>query len=131
MKLSRRRIDQRMPWNPQKANERKPRSARCSAAIRPMTRSSAAIRGRPIGSARWVRSIAATRAFRTASANAGLFPREMIPSPRQVSSQRGGTVSSARCSTKTDHGRCERRYEAMPWRIRRPVMLEVSTSSAT
>ena len=47
-----------------------------------------------MGGPRWVRSIAATPLLRIAAANSGLFQRKMIPSPRQLSSQGGGTVSS-------------------------------------
>src|SRR5262249_17856189 len=46
-KASRRRIAHRSPSNPQKPNERNPRSRRCSAASRPIAWSSELIRARP------------------------------------------------------------------------------------
>ncbi len=103
-----RRLDQLSRSKPQKASVRNPRPSRCSAPSRPIASSSDRISGKPVAPWRSVRST--TRALERASVSARRrsVAREMIPSPRQPSSQPGGLVVRARCSRKIDQGWCVR-----------------------
>jgi hypothetical protein len=71
----------------------------------PMAVSSELIRVRPNAGRRSLKSTAAKPRLISDSATGGLLQREITPSPRQVRSQPGGTVSTTVCSMKMDQDR--------------------------